>query len=330
MASDVTGFAPNGAHARMCDRNMHAALRDSLAHLHDVLGSRGVEPTGIEQVIAQLDAGERFAPLGFALYYDLASAVFVRDHDAAAELAERLTKATLTDDSIDISAHLEEAPHEVAERLNGSEGEGGMRLAPITAEARDAFVDLLHEGFDLMRRELPALHDEVTTLVRQIVLAQAPAGSKLEFDGASHYQYWGLLMLNPKHHKTPLDIVEVLAHEAGHSLLFGQTIEEPLVFNPDDELYTSPLRVDQRPMDGIYHATFVSARMAWAMERLAQSDRLTADERKAAADAAAKDRQNFKAGDSVVAEHGRLSATGARIMDAARDYMARSESDVLA
>lgn len=61
---------------------------------------------------------------------------------------------------------------------------------------------------------------------------------------------------------------EVLAHEAGHSLLFGLTVDEPLVLNLDDVLYPSPLREDPRPMDDIYHAAFVSAHMALAMETL--------------------------------------------------------------
>ena len=202
-----------------------------------------------------------------------------------------------------------------------AEGEDGLSLAPITAAERDDFAALLSAGLALMEAELPELHGEVTAIVRQVVLAQAPKGAKLEFDGASHYQYWGLLLLNPNHHRTPLAVVEVLAHEAAHSMLFGLTVEEPLVFNPDDELYPSPLRLDRRPMDGIYHATFVSARMTWAMERLAASPRLSPEDRAAARAAAETDRRNFAAGHSVVEEHGRLSATGASILRGALAYM---------
>ena len=34
-------------------------------------------------------------------------------------------------------------------------------------------------------------------------------------------------------------------------------IDELFVLNPDWERFPSPLREDPRPMDGIYHATFV-------------------------------------------------------------------------
>jgi hypothetical protein len=74
-------------------------------------------------------------------------------------------------------------------------------------------------------------------------------------------------------------------------------------------------------MDGIYHATFVSARMAWAMEVLADSGLLTNAEQRHALSEAAKDRENFSRGWQTVAQHGRLSATGAQIMENARRWV---------
>ena len=39
-------------------------------------------------------------------------------------------------------------------------------------------------------------------------------------------------------------------------------LDEPLVQNAPDESYHSPLRADDRPMDGVFHATLVCARLA--------------------------------------------------------------------
>ncbi|MCA1480748.1 ATP-binding cassette domain-containing protein, partial [Bradyrhizobium sp. NBAIM08] len=55
-------------------------------------------------------------------------------------------------------------------------------------------------------------------------------------------------------------------------------------------------------MDGIFHASFVSARMHWAMSRLANSETLTPEQRERARAAAESDRRNFAAGHGVVAE----------------------------
>jgi HEXXH motif-containing protein len=209
----------------------------------------------------------------------------------------------------------------VLARRMGSEFD---HYAPIPPATGKTFCTLLDEGFGLLSAGASDLHAEIDTILSEILLAQAPDGAVMEFDGASHYQFWGLLILNPKHHRTPLAVAEVLAHEAGHSLLFGLTIDEPLVLNADDELFPSPLRLDPRPMDGIYHATFVSARMTYAMERLADSGVLSPADRDQARREAAKDRANFAAGHAVVQAHGRLSETGQKIMMNAATWMAAS------
>lgn len=173
-----------------------------------------------------------------------------------------------------------------------------------------------------MQRALPELHAEFGAIVHEVLLAQLDPGECLQFDGASHDQFWGLLVLNPMQHHTPLEVVEVLTHESSHSLLFGLTVDEPLVLNSETDLYPSPLRPDPRPMDGTYHATYVSARMCWAMEELAASGLISALDRARAREAARTDRENFCSGLAVVDAHGRLSASGARILDSARAWMA--------
>ena len=81
------------------------------------------------------------------------------------------------------------------------------------------------------------------------------------------------------------------------------------------------LETAPRPMDGIYHATFVSARMCWAMENLVASGLLSDADSKRATEAARKDRENYEKGLSVIDASGHLSGTGARIMDSARAWM---------
>ena len=128
----------------------------------------------------------------------------------------------------------------------------------------------------------------------------------------------------PRRHADPLSLLETLAHEAAHSLLFGIQISGALVLNPDHERYTSPLRVDLRPMDGVYHATFVSARMHFAMQELLASGLLRGEETALAQEAAARDRGHFFEGLRAVKKKGRLSPTGAAVMAGAEAYMARA------
>ena len=81
------------------------------------------------------------------------------------------------------------------------------------------------------------------------------------------------------------------------------------------------LRADPRPMDGIYHATFVSARMHWAMTHLIRTGLLSSEEVEQARAAARLDAENFHSGYGVVAEHGRLTNIGKALMAGAKAYM---------
>lgn len=310
------GFEPQPQRGTRLDARMHAELAASLAHLAEAAEPVPALSGRIGTLARRIGDGERIRPLGFHAYFRLVLRLSAQDlAGAEAELARiealagRAPARTLT--------HFG-APE--ADQISLALIEEGMRLAPITAAEAEAFARLLDDGLALMQAGLPELHAELTGIIHEVLLARAPQGDRMEFDGASHYQFWGMLLLNPKHHRTPLAVVEVLAHEASHALLFGMTIEEPLVLNPDDELYPSPLRLDPRPMDGIYHATYVSARMAWAMERLAASGLLSAEDRSAALAAACTDRDNHARGLSVIDAHGRLSPTGARILDSARAW----------
>ncbi|WP_373354007.1 aKG-HExxH-type peptide beta-hydroxylase [Pseudoroseicyclus sp. CXY001] len=316
-------FAPSGARGHRLDRIVHDDLAASLDHVSAAIDAG---PPGWEAVAealsparARLTEGARLAPVAFGLYYQLVSAIYGGRPEEALEAAEALSAAPGAPLGYTIDRRGADPLFDRV--LDARMGEEAETFAPIDPAAEAPFAALLSEGMDLMARTVPDLHDELGGILSQIVLAQSPPDSKIEFDGASHFQFWGMVLLNPKHHPTPLAVVEVLAHETGHALLFGLTRDEPLVLNPDDELFSSPLRRDPRPMDGIYHATFVSARMAWTMERLAESDLISADERDRVRKAAAQDRENFVKGLGTVREHGRLTATGQRILAGAEAAM---------
>lgn len=256
--------------------------------------------------------------MAFRMYYRLVQALIDEDEKRAESAVARMEELGARKPARSFTRFGDPEADQIWMELLGD----GFRMAPIDADEAKAFIELCNSGFDLMKKTLPALYSDVDAVVREVLLARAPKGDKTEFDGASHYQFWGLLLLNPKHHKTPLAVIEVLAHEASHSLLFGLTQNEPLVHNPDEERFASPLRKDPRPMDGIYHAAFVSARMWWAMDQISRSDLLTSEQKDQARAAAETDRANWEAGLSVIDAHARLSPTGDRILNDARRVMA--------
>src|SRR5206468_2019299 len=164
---------------------------------------------------------------------------------------------------------------------------------------------------------------EIRALLREIVLA---AGTKdpnaFTFDGASSFMLWGAILINANRSDGELGMVQMLAHESAHNLLFGLSADESLVENSADELFPSPLRVDPRPMDGIYHATFVTARMHRAIKGLLDSGLLSATQKQMAEKELADNARLFANGIETVDRFGTLTPLGKIVMEGAKAYMA--------
>lgn len=63
--------------------------------------------------------------------------------------------------------------------------------------------------------------------------------------------------------------IEHIVHEVSHIKLHAMFFQEKLVLNPDNELkFRAPIRDDLRPMLGVFHATFVLARMVRVFKNL--------------------------------------------------------------
>jgi hypothetical protein len=318
-------FLPDPCRAEMLDRRMHRELGLSLQHICEA--SRGIIPFDegrAARLIARLTERSAFAPAVFAQYYELVEAILTEDRAGAERLFAELVAAQPFSSGMQVvdfgDPELGSDNQRYAVMFN-SDSSLDLGFMPTTPELATAFRMRLAAGLSLLHRALPALAGEIQAIVRQIVIAGSDPAKALQFDGGSHYKLWGALFLNANYHPNPVAVAEVLAHESAHSLLFGFCTDEALVLNEDAELFDSPLRSDKRPMDGIYHATFVSARMHWTMSQLAQSEILSADEQDAARAAAATDLANFDAGYEVVREHGVLTGLGRSLMACAKEYV---------
>lgn len=84
------------------------------------------------------------------------------------------------------------------------------------------------------------------------------------------------LRLAYPHENATLFYLEHLIHELSHLHLFAMMGLDPLILNPEEELFTSPIRSDKRPMSGIFHAAFVLARIARAFGKLPQTEEVVA------------------------------------------------------
>jgi HEXXH motif-containing protein len=106
----------------------------------------------------------------------------------------------------------------------------------------------------------PAWCVELETLVSTILLATTEEPSRA-FGGASAFAAWGAILVNPQANDTPRKLALTLIHESSHLKLFHAYLDDEVVLNDPNATYASPLRHEARPMNGIFHAAFVLARM---------------------------------------------------------------------
>lgn len=162
----------------------------------------------------------------------------------------------------------------------------------LTAASEEEFARS-HQAIEMAMRHLreaaPELHAEVELIVRDIILAKPDGSQLIEYGGASSFGLWGALTINAETHREWPQFYRQIVHETGHNLLFAVAREEPLMDAGASIRRRSPLREDPRPLDGIFHAAYVSAREAIALEALLQRHEqvgnLTPDEADAIHDA---------------------------------------------
>lgn len=137
-------------------------------------------------------------------------------------------------------------------------------LEPIDANALAQAQTQVHQALAQLALCAPEMHAEVCTTVTDIVMAQAGAARRMVFGGISSFAAWGAICLNQPLHTHWTEYFKQLVHETAHLLLFAMAREQPLVLNDASERHASALRDDNRPIDGIFHSAFVSAREAYA------------------------------------------------------------------
>lgn len=320
-------FFPDACRAADMDTRMLQELGASLAYLADSCqGAFRMDEGRIAHLTDHLANGRPVAPTVFADYFDAAYATMEQNFAKAEAAFARLEAHPMpnTWPDMDIVRLGDPALGEDTDRficMMNSDPSIDLSFEPASEDLALDFRKRLDEGFALLDQTLPELAAEIRNIIRLLVICASDPDKYYQFDGGSHYQLWGALFLNARFHQDRIAVAEVLAHEAAHSLLFGFCTDEPLVTNPDDEVYASPLRVDERPMDGIYHATYVSARMHWAMTQIAGSGVITEDERTHALSCASRDMKSFYDGLAVVEAHGETTALGKALMANAKAYM---------
>jgi hypothetical protein len=320
-------LAPSAARAGAIDQGLRLRLASSLAYLAELAGL-GDSSEAIANLEEKLTAGP-VSPWVFCLYSKLvaelakdASGDAAQSFDAVARAAELPAVAGLVPF---LDLEIESAWWDHFRVLFDTDSKRPFKPQACSAALFTLCKQEIEAAQALMQRADPAFHDEVGHLLRMIVLA-APESPDLDhvFNGASTFFLWGATFLNADLRRTTVSLVDLLVHESSHVLLFGLGADSALTRNSGDERYSSPLRADPRPIDGIFHACFVATRVHLAMSRLLDSGVLTAEQTEQAVQRRDHNGNAGRVSLGVLDEHARLTELGENVLDTIRTYLERT------
>ncbi len=317
-------FEPDGARASFIDRRLRHSLAASLETIFDqVSAALALAPDRCAAFVEAIKAGP-ISPRVVATYADLVETIYQDQDDQARLLAQALLEAppaapglrvlNLTDEDLGEGQAERYARHAFEESQ-------GIRLAPVSQETLDRLAPAVADVLMLLDAAAPALSTEIHHLMREVVLVQGADPQSDGFGGATSFYLWGAMLLNATKLDDRVSLVTAIIHEAAHSFLFGVNLGARLTENAAEDLCASPLRTEPRPVEGVFHATFVLARMIYGLDHLLQSGDFSVEEAARAKAARGRHVEDFHAGLRSLAI-ARFTPAGAQLLDAASRYVA--------
>ncbi|MEM7660650.1 MAG: HEXXH motif-containing putative peptide modification protein [Pseudomonadota bacterium] len=316
--------SPNAARARHQNRAMQDQLLASLDYLTGECAASGLFDLSSYASWRARIVESRARPCCFGAYYDLVTAIDRGRKRQIAALLEEIVHSEPAEASISIIRLGNDCTKRETRRIRrfmGGAGTGASGVRRPKSGLAVAFEQTLREALDWIDRRTPELAEEIDATIREIILVGPDRLGRGAFEGGTSFKLTGALVLNAERDVSVSDLVLTLAHEAGHAVLFGECIDEMLVQNPDTELYWSPIRQAKRPLEGIFHAGFVSGRMLWALDHMDKDSGFSLHEQIDMTTARAEASEVFAECVSIIGQNARLTGTGKRILDDMRDAL---------
>ena len=321
-------FYPSAESGRAARTRVNARLSESLSHIFEQCAEHiPVDRQASARLLEATSGDNRVAPAVFGAMFELLQQTGTGTlADVETALANLFAIDPLAAQGLVIKPYTPDGFTQAEREAFLSEFTSDSLLASqigyLSIAAAPRALHRLERALDILRRHASLTYGEVHAVITEIIPAAGLPRNRMTFDGCSSLERWGAILMNMKRRKSVLEVAETIAHEAGHTALFGLSPRVFFVENDQEERYASPLRIDPRPIDGIYHATFVLARMNFAMRQVAEDPTAPGPMRAEARKLAARSAANFADGYRVLEAHAKYTPEGEAIMRDAHRYMA--------
>lgn len=325
-------FIPEIFQAEKTNRDMHQGLFESLRYLVDTVSD---QDAGLQREFEawqnSIGPDHRVSSAEFGAYYDTVEALQAGDITAALAFLRRIFLAHPLQRGVQIRVLGRDYDAVDGQRIKNFMGAPETGVAGVTEPDKalaDRFEQNLTRAIHWIAGNLPELNDEMNALLSELILVGPVAGS-YEFEGGTCFRLWGAVALNAERKASVADLIVTLAHEEGHAALFGACKSEMLVENPDSEMFWSPIRQTERPLEGIFHASFVSARMTWVLTHMLKSPDFGWFEKRRLKSILKEAEAIQRESADIVRREGRLTETGRTVLEAMTAFMDGTDTSLM-
>jgi hypothetical protein len=329
MMTEPDQFMPSAENGLRARHAIHARLNESLGHIFERCSEHiALDATRAAALVRRTETGERLPPAMFGHYFFLVDAIengtLPQVQEALGTIlqyAEAATTPCLHVRPFNRKGFTVEEEGEFRRQFV-SESLRDEQISHLDGNAERETLAQFQRALGILQHHAPQTFAEIEIMACELVPAHGNVVNGMAFDGCSSLERWGTILVNAKPSRSDLGLSETITHECAHNALFAMAPVNFHVENDPQELYQSPLRLDARPMNGIYHATFVLARMCFAMREVAASPTAEIAMRKEADKLADTSAALFADGYKVLEKHARYTAEGRNIMRDTARYMA--------
>ena len=315
---------PYAGNPAVLELEFRLSLQSSLQYIYQTASLQyGLKPGGADCALEELGL-HRISPGIYGRYFEIVPAFKEGKRNQVCRLLSEIIDTAKIVPEFSIipfdAEHLAKEINRYARLIDI-----GSRQPSLVAEPSksgwDKFSQAVPRAIEMIGETTPKLRDELEAMLVEIIGGAPHKESSFRFGSASSMMLWGAAFFNVERHSTTLDVAEGLVHETTHHLLFALSHDEPLVGNPIEQSCASPLRESSRPIDGVYHATFVCARIYFAYRNMLDANILTTDERFSVEMRLKDNKRCFFAGLETITRFANLTANGKEILDVAISYM---------
>lgn len=180
--------------------------------------------------------------------------------------------------------------------------------------------NFINQGLCVLSTSLPDWYEEIHLLVNEFLILNVK-----NLRAGSSFDLFGLIYINSNYKTKYLtDIISFIVHESAHLYIFLLSLKDSLVLNSPNERYQPSsekniLRLDKRPLIGIFHATFVLTRMIYVLEILLLNKKIPELEISHCKNLIEKYKNRFLWSCETLHNHGKMTDLGHRIIKSCKN-----------